>query len=356
MKVSPAERIDVVNIGLIFFSAALAMVIPFQLFLFSYAILGPLHYLTEISWLHDKKYFTKGKYDAVYLTIICACLTIIFINGYYHYELYIPPTLQSNLTWIALLLAVLFVTVKSGMYRILGMVAILITIAISNKDVVIVYLTVFLPTLIHVYVFTGFFMLFGALKSKSRMGLLSVFCFVLCPVLLVTIFPDTPFYPVSAYGIKAYTGGEANLGFQQLHIEIMGRFLGTRVEAATVEEARSSWYNLIFHSQAGIVIARLIAFAYTYHYLNWFSKTRVIQWHKVPKGRFVFVIAAWVVSISLYLVDYTLGLIWLFFLSILHVLLELPLNVTSVIGIYNSVKQRAFKKNEPAMANPKGRA
>ncbi|RYE23245.1 MAG: hypothetical protein EOP51_11135 [Sphingobacteriales bacterium] len=344
MKVSPNERIDAVNIGLIFLSGIMAMVIPFELFLFSYAVLGPLHYLTEISWLHDKKYFTKGKYDAVYMAVICLCLTIIFLNGFYHYEIDIPPTMQSNLTWIALMLAVLFVSVKSTMYRILGMLAILISVAISNMDSVIIYLTVFLPTLIHVYFFTGLFMLYGALKSKSKLGLISVLCFVLCPVLLVTLFPDTPFYPVTNYGMNAYTGGTAGLGFSQLHIEIMNRFMGQNVMAHTAEEARDMWYNIIFHSQAGIVIARLIAFAYTYHYLNWFSKTRVIQWHKVPKGRFAVVIAGWIASVSLYLVDYTVGLVWLFFLSILHVLLELPLNVTSVIGIWRSFRNNRSDK------------
>lgn len=235
------------------------------------------------------------------------------------------------------------------MYRILGMVAILVLMAVSNSDSMIIYMTVFLPTLIHVYVFTGLFMLYGALKSKSKLGLIAVACFVLCPVLLITLFPNTPFYPVTTYGINAYTGGDAGLGFQQLHIEIMGRFMGEHVVAHTAEEAKAIWYNLIFHSQAGIVIARLIAFAYTYHYLNWFSKTRVIQWHKVPKVRFAFVIVAWIASVALYVVDYTLGLVWLFFLSILHVLLELPLNVTSVIGIFNSFRQEKRSKEEPAV-------
>lgn len=328
----------------------MAMVIPFELFLFSYAILGPLHYLTEISWLHDKKYFTKGRYDAVYLAIICICLTVIFLNGYYHYNLEIPPTLQSNLTWLALMLSVLFVSVKNTMYRILGVIAILVSLVISNKDSAIIYLTVFLPTLIHVYIFTGLFMLYGALKSKSRMGLLSVICFLLCPILLIILFPDTPFYPVSDYGIKAYTGGDKNIGFQQLHIEIMGRFLGEHVYAQTADEARDMWNNIIFHSSTGIVIARLIAFAYTYHYLNWFSKTRVIQWHKVPRGRFVIVIAGWLISISIYLVDYAMGLIWLFFLSILHVLLELPLNVVSIMGIYTSIKKKWLKSDTGVVA------
>jgi hypothetical protein len=36
-----------------------AIAAPFQVFLWAGAILGPTHYLTEISWLHDHNYFTK---------------------------------------------------------------------------------------------------------------------------------------------------------------------------------------------------------------------------------------------------------------------------------------------------------
>jgi hypothetical protein len=42
-------------------SCVVAFIFPFELFLFSYAILGPLHYFTKISWLHDRNYFTKAR-------------------------------------------------------------------------------------------------------------------------------------------------------------------------------------------------------------------------------------------------------------------------------------------------------
>ena len=88
---------------------------------------------------------------------------------------------------------------------------------------------------------------------------------------------------------------------------------------------------------------RFIAFAYTYHYLNWFSKTEVIRWHKVPKARFALVIVAWIVSVVLYAVDYMLGFQWLFLLSFMHVLLEFPLNYISVVGIFKELKLRILK-------------
>ena len=50
----------------------------------------------------------------------------------------------------------------------------------KNSSVVFA-LTSLVPTLIHVYVFTGLFMLFGALKSRSKTGLLSILFFIVVP-------------------------------------------------------------------------------------------------------------------------------------------------------------------------------
>src|SRR5258708_35699939 len=50
-------RADAIHLGLMLLALAVAYVLPFELLLLSYAILGPVHYLTEISWLHDRKYF-----------------------------------------------------------------------------------------------------------------------------------------------------------------------------------------------------------------------------------------------------------------------------------------------------------
>ena len=90
---------------------------------------------------------------------------------------------------------------------------------------------------------------------------------------------------------------------------------------------------VIFYSTPGILLMRFIAFAYLYHYLNWFSKTEVIRWHEVPKVRFIAVLLIWFSACVVYLIDYGLGLTFLFFLSFTHVLLEFPLNMMSIVGI-----------------------
>src|SRR3954470_8475429 len=75
-----ANKINYINIGLMFVSCIISFFIPFELFLFSYGVLGPLHYLTEIGWLHKKSYFTKGKYD--FLFLVGACVVLVYYNFY----------------------------------------------------------------------------------------------------------------------------------------------------------------------------------------------------------------------------------------------------------------------------------
>jgi hypothetical protein len=91
--------------------------------------------------------------------------------------------------------------------------------------------------------------------------------------------------------------------------------------------------SLVYGSTIGIILMRFIAFAYLYHYLNWFSKTEVIRWHKIPKIRFIAIVVIWAGASVFYAYDYSLGLSLLFFLSFTHVLLEFPLNIVSIVGI-----------------------
>jgi cell division protein FtsW (lipid II flippase) len=81
------------------------------------------------------------------------------------------------------------------------------------------------------------------------------------------------------------------------------------------------------------MIMRLIAFAYTYHYLNWFSKTSIIKWHKVSKNRIAAIAVVWLASLALYAYNYDTGMAVLYFISVLHVMLEFPLNHRTFAGI-----------------------
>jgi hypothetical protein len=300
------------NSGLIILSCIVAFYVPFELFLFSYGILGPLHYMTEIGWLHKKNYFTKGKYDFVFLTL--ACIILVYWNFY-------PPKNYSIIAdWIlfALLASIAFVFIKDWLYRAVVFALCFVTIGIlNNGNEFYTWAGVFLPTIIHVFIFTWAFMLYGVLKEKSWPGLLSIGILITCAILLLMVQPENIVYTVNEYTKKSYGP------FSELNFRLINYFHLDRLQ--DIKE--------IFTSKAGIVIMRFIAFAYTYHYLNWFSKTSVIKWHQVPKAFLAVTAVLWLVSCGLYIYDYSLGLKMLFFLSVLHVFLEFPLNVVSFTGI-----------------------
>jgi hypothetical protein len=293
-----------------------AFFIPFELFLFSYGILGPLHYLTEIGWLHKKNYFTKGKYDFIYLIVACILMMI---------WIYRPPKSESLTTDIILFsvfASIVFVFIKDWLYRIVLFALALVLIAfVNDAPLYVIWIGIFLPTIVHVFIFTWAFMAYGTLKERSLHGLVSILALIGCSVVLFMVQPQNLNYEVSEYTRKSYRlFGELN--FYLINLFNMDQL--TEIKQ-------------IFTANAGFVIMRFIAFAYTYHYLNWFSKTSVIKWHLVPRKTLIFTVVLWLFSIALYVYDYNIGLKALFFLSFLHVFLEFPLNVVSFTGIGKEV-------------------
>ncbi len=87
------------------------------------------------------------------------------------------------------------------------------------------------------------------------------------------------------------------------------------------------------YESSGIGVMRFIAFAYTYHYLNWFSKTSIIRWHEVTRLRGFGIVAVWLAGIALYLYSYRVGFAVFYLLSATHVMLEFPLNHQSLVGL-----------------------
>lgn len=306
-------------------SCLVAFFIPFELFLFSYAILGPLHYLTEIGWLHKKNYFTKGKNDFIFLVL--GCVLIVYWN-YFPTKNY---TRTADVLLFCLLLSIVFVFIKDWLYRLILILLFIIIIGVlNNSPQYFTWFGIFLPTIIHVFIFTWAFMLYGVIKEKSIPGLISIAVLILCTVLLFIIQPTNLIYKVSEYTMKSY-GGFSELNFRLINF----------LNLSKLTEVKQ-----IFTTQVGFVIMRFIAFAYTYHYLNWFSKTSVIKWHLVPKKTLFITLIIWLLSISIYFYDYTLGLQVLLFLSFLHVFLEFPLNVMSFKGIGKELSAFNIKKTK----------
>jgi len=324
------RSIDLLNIGLMLLSCLLAFLFPFQLFLFSFAVLGPLHYFTEIPWLHGKKYYTSGKYDYLMLIVLCCTIAVLhYITIAQNVREGYLIRLLANLAFVAFFGALIMTTLKKMWHKIVALVVLgASSLLFSQFDFFQMLFSNLIPTIFHVYLFTGCFILYGALRHKSVTGILSLVVFALCTVLIFTIMPD----PQSDRSLSMYVR-QSYVYFAGLNLDLMS-ILGL----ASVEKNSSGLGDLLFRSNAGIIIMRLIAFSYTYHFLNWFSKTSIIKWHLIPKKSLAIVFILWVASLGLYLYDYYIGLQVLYFLSLLHVVLEFPLDHRTFIGIGQELK------------------
>lgn len=324
------QQIDWLNIGFMLMSAVAAYFLPFEVFLFAYAVLGPLHYLTEISWLHERNYFASGKRDYLWLLALTLLLFVaVFLVPWDQMARGRETSrfFSAGIGYLALLSALAMAVFRTAQAKFACVACgVLLLFAVAAWPAYTIIFAVFLPTLIHVYVFTGLFILYGALKSGSKAGLLSLAVFLACPVALILIRGDTGYQP-SAYARQTYPL------FMELNRTIY-QLLGFR--AADQKQMQDALYG----SMAGLIIMRCIAFAYMYHYLNWFAKTSIIKWHMVSRRRLAIIGGLWLASVGVYLYDYRVGFITLATLSFLHVFLEFPLNHKTIIGIGVELRKR----------------
>jgi len=331
--------VNYLNIGLMVLSFILAVIIPFELFLFAYAVLGPLHYMTEIGWLHQRNYFAVEKRDFLIPVLMCVLISVSLLlnlaegwSGTAETVAALKPKglgsvmdflneYSTGFIFLAFTSAIFMVVVKNRTVRYLLIAAMLIPAALLIKvDSYETWFAVFLPTIVHVCLFTALFILFGAMKSKSFSGYLSFVVYIICILLLFKVSFDPRKYLITEYVLDAFNKS----GFSTLNHSLWDILHPFR-------PAREKEFFL--NTRFALNIQAFIAFSYTYHYLNWFSKTEVIKWHMVPKPWLILTVIVWVASVALYYYDYRVGLLALFFLSMLHVFLEFPLNIQSMIGI-----------------------
>src|ERR1043165_324053 len=97
------RRSDIIHLLAMIAALAAAYVLPFELLLLAYVVLGPAHYLTEISWLHDRKYFLPHRGIAIGLMILSVVL-VLTTN----------PTWFGFLLWVALVVCVMLVAANSA--------------------------------------------------------------------------------------------------------------------------------------------------------------------------------------------------------------------------------------------------
>ena len=293
---SPARirRADMLHLGLLLGAVALSYLLPFELLLLSYAILGPAHYLTEISWLHDRKYFLPQRWLALLLCLFA--LGSMFMAS----DFWLGILLCFTFTACAILAgigtgprALAFLAIAAGSFALLGLTGIPFGLA-----------WVLVPTVIHVSVFTLVFMTVGAFRSRStaQFALVGFYLAAIAAILLVppsraTVIPSL-----------ARLGGEY---FGDIPLA-----LGSLLRIP----------NLTFDTR----ITGLLSFVYTYHYLNWIIKADVIRWADVPRPRLVAIAGLSLAATGLYFYNYAYGFTVLLLLSFLHVLLEFPLNSISI--------------------------
>ena len=152
---------------------------------------------------------------------------------------------RANLIFYTFGLSLLFFLIKDSVRRVVAIFILIIAgYFLLSYNIFNAIFGLFLTTLVHVYVFTGMFMLYGALKSKRFSGYLAVIIFVLCPVLLFFLFTGWQIKP-TAWAVANYARF-SRLNFVILHSHSID----------------------IYTNNASILVTRFLAFAYSYHYLN----------------------------------------------------------------------------------------
>lgn len=326
-NMTKANKIEVLNIILILISLLLSIMIPFELFLFSYAVLGPLHYLTEINWLHQKNYFIQDRKYISILMVITVVITFLMLFKYLKLEAFFSSYLNS---YFVLLFGVLIV---SSLIFSIGLVffkeskkifaAFIFAFTfgllfLKTSPFYFFIISIFLPTIIHVYFFTLLFIIVGTLKNRSVYGVITIVLFVLIP-LFISYNPFLSVFHTS----ESMKDMFLETGFKNIIVSLN----------QILNNISISYFD--FNSVLVIKIQTFIAFSYTYHYLNWFSKTSIIGWCSgISKPYLVSILILWLTSVILYVYSYRIGVIVLYFLSMLHVIVEFPLNVVSIREVF----------------------
>jgi hypothetical protein len=323
--------IDKLNLVLIILSFIAACLFPFEVFLFSYAFFGPLHYLTETNWIRDKNYFVINNYwkYLVLFSAILYSLPFIILLPFWSTILseetisFVSSNLFvfNNVIMLFILISAIFTlfhkTYKAFIYSFL--IVLLFSIWTYNTETYKLILGLFLPTIIHVYLFTIIFMVYGARKKKNIFNIINIFLVLFLPLSLIFMEVDFIDYYFSDSVKDAYL--ENN--FHVLNANLAQLF-------GVYEDLK-----FFFYEKVDLKIQIFIAFAYLYHYLNWFSKTTIIGWHKkINNRKGIFIIALWILILMTFIYDYRLGLIVSIFFSVSHVMYEFPLNMLTIKSLF----------------------
>jgi hypothetical protein len=298
---------DIVHLALMLAAFGLTYLVPFELLLLAYVVLGPAHYATEISWLHDRKYFLPQQGIAIALAALAIGAAFVDNASWFGFAM-----------WSAFVVCVMLAATTTAMQSMLVfMVAIAVTAMMLSNGLSIAVLGILLPTLVHVSLFTLMFMALGAWRSGDRIQWLTVALYV-AAVVAILIAPPTAETLIPAFA-KAGQEYFANVA------PALGRLFGIR------------------GLQLDTRLTSLLAFVYTYHYLNWFIKAEVIRWNSMTRNRLILVAAASAISTALYFYDYAFGFTVLLAFSLAHIVLEFPLDALALRQLGTAIGSSAMK-------------
>ena len=151
------RRTDTVHFGLMLAAFGLSYLLPFELVLLSYVVLGPAHYLTEISWLHNRGYFLPHRGIALGLFVV-ACAASFLASAFWF----------GVVVWTAFIVCALLAGARTALQgMVLVMAALVATAVLYNHGPGFAIIGILLPTLVHVSLFTFIFMVLGAIRSRS---------------------------------------------------------------------------------------------------------------------------------------------------------------------------------------------
>jgi len=283
-------------------SAIAASLAPLQVFIFVYAFVGPLHYLTEIAWLKKKAFYFGGGAvsERVYVAVAAVLCVAVSVDFYIH----------RGLTGYAigiLMVLSLGALVKNPYVLVSALAAGYVAKFFVHG--LVIFVGQILPTIVHVYVFTMLFMLSGLVRERKQLLLAWANPFLLMALPLVLLMARWSYPAPGRYWINA------EAGFSALHGYLVG-LLGHNLHPDAS----------ILADPGAAAVLRFLAFIYLFHYLNWFAKTELLQWHRVSRGSWTWIALLYSVSVVCYLWSFVVGFYLVNFLSMLHVFLEFPLN------------------------------
>jgi len=305
------RRADAVHLAAMLAAWGVAYVVPFELLVLAYVVLGPLHYTTEISWLHDRGYFLEHR-GALALAAIGLGAALIDNASWFGFAM-----------WSALVIAAFLAAARSAAQGvILLVVALGLTALMYVRWPALAIVGVLLPTVIHVSAFTLIFMGLGAWRARSAAQGWLVVAY-LAGIAVILVAP-----PAAATAMPLY----GKIAQDYFH---------------TVPLALGALFGVGEIHLDGRLTA-FLAFIYTYHYLNWFIKAEVIRWADIPPARWLLVGAVSAASTSFYFYDYALGFSVLLALSLVHVVLEFPLNTQAARQLAEAIGAGATRLFVPA--------